>query len=88
VIKNEGAALKHGNWRYYDATGFITKTEFWHIGKREDAGATESTDKKKKATGEEDGAVKKVAKPKEVLEFEKKNSGKKKIKVRDGTIKY
>jgi len=31
---------------------------------------------------------KKVAKPKEVLEFEKQNAGKKKIKVRDGSTGY
>jgi hypothetical protein len=87
VIKNEGASLKHGNWKYYDATGFITKTEFWHIGKRDDASSSDNTtDKKKKDKKEDDGTVKKKVKPKEVLDFEKKNSGKKKIKVRDGTV--
>jgi hypothetical protein len=84
VIKNEGASLKHGNWRYYDASGFVTKTEFWHIGKREDTGANESNDSSKKTAENTD--TKKIAKPKEVLDFEKKNSGRKKIKVRDGSV--
>ena len=83
IIKNEGSSLKHGPWKYYDAsTGFITKTEFWILGKLQDAnnpigGAA------KKTTSDSTAAVK--AKPKEVLDFEKKNSGKKKVRVRDGS---
>jgi len=79
IIKNEGAALKHGEWRYYDATtGAVIKTEHYELGKLNGDNATAnkpalSTDKKS------------VAKPKEVLEFEKKNSGKKKVKYKDGT---
>jgi len=79
IIKNEGAALKHGEWRYYDATtGAVIKTERYELGKLEGGNATASkptlsTDKKT------------VPKPKEVLEFEKKNSGKKKVKYKDGS---
>ena len=79
IVKNEGAALKHGEWKYYDAaTGAVIKTEHYELGKiagdNSTAGKpTMSTDKKS------------VAKPNEVLEFEKKNSGKKKVKYKDGT---
>ncbi len=84
IIKNEGSSIKNGIWKYYDpATGFITKTEFWRLGQLEKnnnplAGAASKT------MGTDSTAAVKV-KPKEVLEFEKKNAGKKKVKVRDGS---
>ena len=76
IVKNEGAGIKHGTWKYY-SEGTIVRTENYTLGKLEgDKGATaNSTSGEKKA----------VAKPKEVLEFEKKNSGKKKVKYKDGT---
>ena len=83
IIKNEGSSLKNGTWKYYDpATGFITKTEFWVLGKLDKSdnplgGAT------RKAGTDSTAAVK--VKPREVLDFEKKNAGKKRIKIRDGT---
>jgi antitoxin component YwqK of YwqJK toxin-antitoxin module len=79
IVKNEGAGVKHGIWKYYDpASGMIVKTEVYTVGKLEtsDKPAVEATDTT---------AGKKTAKPKEVLEFEKKNAGKKSIKVRDGS---
>lgn len=77
IIKNEGAALKHGAWKYYDGeTGFIIRTENYTLGKLELSPAA--------VTGPV-GEKKAISKPKEVLEFEKKNAGKKKIKVRDGS---
>jgi len=83
IIKNEGSSLKHGTWKYYDhETGFITKTEFWRLGKLEDSDNKAGSIAKKPAS-DSSAAVK--AKPKEVLDFEKKNAGKKKIKVRDGS---
>lgn len=82
IIKNEGSSIKNGTWKYYDTeTGFITKTEFWTLGKLDQSNNKE-TGAKKSAT-DSSAAVK--AKPKEVLDFEKKNAGKKKIKVRDGS---
>jgi hypothetical protein len=95
VIKLEGYSLKHGPWKYYDVfTGRVEKTEYWYFDKpakktgidddelapidvtnNEDGDATAKTEDKKKA----------VAKPKEVVEFEKKKPGKKKITVRDGS---
>jgi antitoxin component YwqK of YwqJK toxin-antitoxin module len=77
IIKNEGAALKHGAWKYYDpATGSVIKSETYTLGKLEgnsSAAAAEPTDKKA------------VPKPKEVVDFEKKTKGKKKIRYQDGS---
>src|SRR6478735_3544920 len=93
VVKLEGFSLKHGTWKYYDPMhgGAIEKTETWYLdkpAKKTGAGdddlapidvtdgttATQPTDAKKT-----------TAKPKEVMEYEKKNSGHKKIRVRDGS---
>ncbi|MEP7257848.1 MAG: hypothetical protein ABI687_05665 [Flavitalea sp.] len=77
IIKNEGASLKHGQWKFYDAvTGSVVKTENYVLGKLEQ-GATQPV-----ASATEKKAA---AKPKEVLDFEKKNSGKKKVRYKDGT---
>lgn len=82
VIKNEGSSLKHGTWKYYDpSTGFITKTEFWTLGKLDQSNDKTATTKKPAA----DSSSSVKVKPKEVLDFEKKNAGKKKIKIRDGS---
>lgn len=77
VVKNEGAALKHGIWRYYDPqSGRVTRTENYELGrlKTEDAQAAV-----------EEPVKKAVPKPKEVLDFEKKNAGKKKVRFKDGS---
>jgi len=77
IIKNTGVAIKHGDWKYYDpATGFIQRTETYTLGKLEHP---QSSTPDSAAT-----ASKLLVKPKEVQDFEKKNAGKKKIKVRDG----
>lgn len=87
VIKNEGASLKNGPWKYYDSnTGFISKTENWTLGKLDNSDGSAIATKKSVATKEGDEkAAQAKAKPKEVLDFEKKNSGRKKVKVRDGS---
>jgi antitoxin component YwqK of YwqJK toxin-antitoxin module len=75
IVKAEQYSVKDGNWTYYDpATGRIVKTEKY------DRNRLIQEPKKEIVTDE----PKKVAKPAEVLEYEKKNSGKKKVKVRDG----
>ena len=85
IIKNEGSSLKNGTWKYYDpAAGFITRTEFWVLGKLQNSDKAVGNGAKKQATDSSDAAKAKV-KPKEVLEFEKKNAGKKKVRVRDGS---
>ena len=84
VIKNEGSSLKNGTWKYYDTdAGFIKKTEFWVLGKLQESDSPVGVNKK--SGSDSTAGVKAKAKPKEVLDFEKKNAGKKKIKVRDGS---
>ena len=78
VVKNEGAGIRHGLWKYYDPrSGLIVKSENYVLGvlegKKKDAVASAGTEKKA------------VDKPQEVLDWEKKNAGKKKVKVRTGS---
>ncbi|MBL7699395.1 MAG: hypothetical protein JNK79_14620 [Chitinophagaceae bacterium] len=77
IVKNDGASLKHGTWRYYDpASGTVIRSETYTLGKLEgDNSAAVAEPQEKKA----------VPKPKEVLEFEKKAKGKKKIRYQDGS---
>ncbi len=78
VVKLTGSAVKHGPWKFYSPqTGMIMKTENYVLGTLEGG-------PKKEIMPEDPEKKKTVSKPKEVLDFEKKNSGKKKIKVRDG----
>lgn len=86
-IKLEGTTLRHGTWKYYDNyTGALVKVEQWYLNKLEDpnekkkAALATTTDKAASDTTKPAPKVK----PKEVMDFEKKNKGKKKITVRDG----
>ncbi len=85
VVKIEGSSVKHGIWKYYaSGSGAVIRSETFFLGKVEDpvkivADATASTEDADSKTAK--APVK--AKPKEVLDFEKK-VGKKKIKVIDG----
>ena len=94
VVKLDGFTVKHGTWNYYDPQeGVITKTERYWLDKPANAAGTgAATDDDLKLIGinnKSDTSTKKtVSKPKEVLDYEKKNSGKKSIKVRDGRTGY
>src|SRR6476660_354785 len=56
IVKNEGASLKHGTWKYYDpASGSVVKTENYTLGKLEG-----------NSTAVEPAEKKAVPKPKEV----------------------
>ncbi|HRO48422.1 hypothetical protein [Agriterribacter sp.] len=80
VIKLEVATVAHGTWKFYDPnTGFITKQEQYFFGQKE-KGSGNTT-----AAAAPDHVAEK---PKAVTEWEKKNSGKKKVKVRDGRTGY
>ena len=89
-VKLEGTSLKHGIWRFYDEyTGALVRTEQWFLdkihdpnSKKNDVAGSDSTVTKSDSTSAKKPAPK--VKPKEVMEFEKKNAGKKKVKVRDG----
>jgi len=75
IVKNEGASLKHGAWKFYGPEGGgIIRTENYVLGKLE-AGSN---------TAVAPATPKAVAKPKEVLDFEKKKKGRK-IRYQDGT---
>lgn len=81
IVKNEGASLKHGAWKYYDTnTGALIKTVNYTLGREE------VPEKKNATAGKEENVPKATTKPKEVREFEKKHSGKKKVKYQDGTV--
>ena len=76
IIKNEGASLKHGSWKYYDpASGTVVKTENYTLGKLEGDNSAAVADPNEKKV---------VPKPKEVVEFEKIKKGKKK-RYQDGS---
>ena len=76
VIKNEGIGIKDGVWKYYDPiTGMVARTETYDLGKMQ----------KSQTAQRPIDSTQAVAKPKEVLDFEKK-TGKKKVKVQDGSV--
>lgn len=95
VVKNDGVALKHGKWTYYDPReGKIEETQYYVMNKlqTDDNLMVDDDDIRPidVSTGKSktDTTGKKVTKPQAVLDFEKKNSGKKKVKVRDGATGY
>lgn len=79
IVKNEGAAIRHGAWKYYDAeSGTIIRQENYVLGRLESEPTNNTVAEKKKPE---------QTKPQAVLDFEKKNAGKKKIKVKDGSTR-
>jgi len=80
IVKAEQYSVKHGTWKFYDpTTGRLTRSETYDRGflpKELDTNVATTSDKTKKV------------KPAEVLLYEKKNSGKKKVKTRDGQTGY
>jgi hypothetical protein len=92
VVKNEGIALKHGKWNYYDPKeGTTEATEYYVMNKLQtDDGGMISDDEIRpiglgsvRAKSDTAGA-KAAPKPQAILDYEKKNAGKKKVKTRDG----
>jgi hypothetical protein len=85
IVKTTGASIKHGTWKIYDPfTGQRLRTENWILDvlqdpntKKEDSSNTSTTlTNLGTPKSKSDSATKKVV-PKEVLEFQKKNKGKK-----------
>jgi len=91
IVPNEGHSMKHGSWTWYNTmTGRIERSQEFI---RDSAvSLTESmgiATKKRTSDGSmPDSASKKVEKPSVVTEWEKKNAGKKKVVVRDGSTGY
>ncbi len=90
IVKNEGRSMRHGTWTVYDPmTGRIQKSEEYF---RDSAigvlGTYGLTAKKKEEKVPLDSVKKKVEKPDVVKEWEEKNKGKKKVKVRTGSTGY
>ena len=80
IVKATQYSVKHGEWKFFEpGTGRVIKTENYDRGALVKDPVTNDV-----ATD----APKKKVKPKEVLEFEKKNSGKKKVKLREGQTGY
>lgn len=76
IVKAEPYSVKHGDWTFYDPqTGRIIKVDKYDHGRL-------ISDKNPNQFVISD-SMRKV-KPTEILEYEKKNKGKKRIKVRDG----
>jgi antitoxin component YwqK of YwqJK toxin-antitoxin module len=91
VIKNEGHSLKQGTWRTFDPmTGRITSTQEYIRDSAVGVLGSMGVKTKQPVNGNNTGDTtkKKVEKPSIVSEWEEKNKGKKKVKVRDGSIGY
>ncbi len=90
-VKLEASTVMHGLWKVYEpGTGKVLQKQNYIFGKLDDGTGTANGVIKKEGTDDGTTSVEKKEekkdkpKPKEVAEYEKKNSGKKKIKVRTG----
>lgn len=92
VVKNEGVSMKHGKWIYYDPReGRVEEIENYVMNKLQGEDGSIIDDENIQPLGVSNGktksdtvGAKKLVKPQAILDYEKKNEGKKKIKVRDG----
>ncbi len=85
VVKNDGVSMRHGTWKYYyPLTGKLVDTENYFLNKLKLPGEEDQTEGLTKVkTDTTKAKTPEITKPKVVLDFEKKTSGKKN-KVRDG----
>ena len=87
IVKTDGSSMRHGTWKYfYPASGYLIKTEKYILDQLQEPGMEESPVnliRLSDTTKTKVDSIPKKIKTKEVLEFEKKTSGKKN-KVRDG----
>lgn len=90
VVKIEGSTVKHGKWKFYEhGSDKLIKTEEYFLGQLDDplkkktlaGGAVSDTTV---VSNKQPEKPKEKPKPQAVLDFEKKNSGKKSVKVRPG----
>ncbi|MET0394109.1 MAG: hypothetical protein ABW019_13245 [Chitinophagaceae bacterium] len=93
-VKLTGQTYKHGEWTYYDTeSGAIEKTERYFLDKLQIGDGGAADDEQLKPIGivrppyrpaTDSLGNKAVPKPQVALDYEKKNSGKKKIRTRNG----
>lgn len=89
VVKNDGIAVKHGKWTYFDPReGTVEATEFYVMNKLQTDDGSMIADEDLRPIDVSKGkqkadTAKTVSKPQVVLDYEKNN--KKKHKVRDGS---
>jgi hypothetical protein len=94
-VKLDASSVPHGIWKMYDPeTGKVVRKDNYILGKLDDGSGTangmlKKTDNKsepneKKDAEETKEKPKEKPKPREVQDFEKKNEGKKKYKIRTG----
>lgn len=90
VVKNDGQSMKHGRWVWYDpSTGIQLKREDYIRDSSFNSLAMFGLKKgESKGPSDTSRTAKKVDKPAVVQEWEKKNAGKKKVVVRDGSAGY
>ena len=83
IVKNEGNSLRHGSWKYYyPISGKLISTETYFLDKLQEPSSIESKPIQT-PIGIDTVKTKPAVKTKEILEYEKKTSGKKN-KLRDG----
>lgn len=91
VVKVDASTVKHGIWEYYNSSsGNIVKTEEFELDalvdprKKKPLTTNPNSSLDSTLVAEIDSVKTDKTKPSEVLQYEKKNSNKKKIKVREG----
>ncbi|MFN5135624.1 MAG: hypothetical protein ACK5DG_09945 [Chitinophagaceae bacterium] len=90
-VKLEASTVPHGIWKIFEpGTGKVLQKQNFIFGKLDDGSGTANGVLKKDPNDKSEAVVDKKEekkdkpKPKEVMDYEKKNSGKKKIKIRTG----
>ena len=91
VVKVESLTVKHGTWKFYNPmTGTVEETQQWVMDRPKVEGEDDDMAPINVSNGTDDATATKETKkvppkkPQAILDYEKKNAGKKKIKVRDG----
>lgn len=87
VVKNEGRSIKHGAWKFFDPqTGRVQRTENYFKDSLVDGlAAFGVTNKFARPARDTTKSKSDIKKPSALLEWEKKNAGKKKVKYQDGS---
>lgn len=91
VVKLEGQTLKHGEWTYFNPIeGTVEHTERYFLDKLQTGAEGDDDLKILGVSSNKSDTVGKAAmkKPQAILDYEKKNAGKKKVKTRDGATGY